>query len=194
MIDRYLKLFDTTSEYEQYVGGGMIIPNVSYCENDDIVKYSSDEILMTTETNPEVLAICYAKGWCHNPNFMTKTEASLVTNIGSFDGNKTITHFEELEYFNITSIATACFRNTKLTSITIPSKVTSIGSYAFYNCASLQTIYAKSTVAPTITNNSFQAVKANGTLYVPIDSSGYNTWMSNGSFYLGQRNWTMTKI
>ena len=58
-MDRYLKLFVTTSEYDEYVAGGdMEIPNVSYCENDDIVKYSGDEILMTTETNPEVLAIC----------------------------------------------------------------------------------------------------------------------------------------
>ena len=172
----------------------MIITNVSYCQNDDIVKYSDDEILMTTETNPEVLAICYARGWCHNPNFMTKTEASLVTNIGSFDGNKTITHFNELEYFNITSISIACFRNTKLTSITIPSTVTSIGSYAFYNCASLQTINTKAIIAPTINSNSFQAVKRNGTLYVPIGSSGYNTWMSNGSFYLGTYGWTKQEI
>ena len=37
---------------------------------------------------------------------------------------------------------------------------------------------------------SFKNVKANGTLYVPIGSSGYNVWMGTSIFYLGYNNWT----
>ncbi len=44
--------------------------------------------------------------------------------------------------------------------------------------------------APTITNTSFQVVKTGGTLYVPSGSSGYNTWMGTGNYYLGKYSWT----
>lgn len=40
-MDRFLREFSSHTEYEEYIrGGGMIIPNVSYCENEDEVHYS----------------------------------------------------------------------------------------------------------------------------------------------------------
>ena len=58
-----------------------------------------DEIIMTSSTNPEVLAICYAQGWASHSDYMTKREAEAVTSFGSVFENSSITHFEELVYF-----------------------------------------------------------------------------------------------
>lgn len=44
--------------------------------------------------------------------------------------------------------------------------------------------------APTIQSTTFQNVKVGGTLYVPIGSSGYDTWMQNANYYLGLYGWT----
>ena len=89
----------------------------------------------------------------------------------------------------ITSIGSNAFYNcTALTSITIPHSVTSIGSSAFYNCTALTSITCNATVAPTITNSTFQAVKSNGRLYYP-NGSNYNSWLNTGAYYLGYYNW-----
>ena len=77
-----------------------------------------------------------------------------------------------------------------LTSITIPNSVTSIGDFAFNGCGSLSSITSNATTAPTITNNTFNMIKSNGTLTVPSGSTGYNTWMGTGNYYLGKYGWT----
>ena len=92
------------------------------------------DALMTIETNPEVLAICYAQGWCANEKYMTYSEAAAVTSIGTvFYNNTSITHFEEFEYFtSVTSIPANGFRGcTNLEVLVIPLNVTSIGNDAF---------------------------------------------------------------
>ena len=97
--------------------------------------YPADAI-MTIETNPEVLAICYAQGWCANDKYMTASEAAAVTSIGTvFYNNKNIKHFEEFEYFtSVTSIANNGIRNcTNLKTLVIPINVTSIGNDALRN-------------------------------------------------------------
>ena len=95
---------------------------------------------------------------------------------------------------SVTSIGASAFSSCSgLTSVTIPSGVTSIGQSAFYNCTSLITITSNASTAPTIYSQTFRLVKTNGTLYVPIGSSGYNAWMAVGSsynYYLGNYNWT----
>ena len=44
--------------------------------------------------------------------------------------------------------------------------------------------------APSVNSSTFVNVKNGGTLYVPIGSSGYDTWMSTGDYYLGKYGWT----
>jgi hypothetical protein len=51
-------------------------------------------------------------------------------------------------------------------------------------------IISLATTAPFIQSSTFQGVKTNGTLTVPTGSSGYNTWMGTGNYYLGKYNWT----
>ena len=89
--------------------------------------------LMTTETNPEVLAICYSKGWCAKSSGMTYEEAAAVTDIGTtFKGETAITHFEELEYFGVTTFSSEAFRNcSNLQSVVLGANVTTIGNIMF---------------------------------------------------------------
>lgn len=90
------------------------------------------DIIMTSESNPQVLSVCYAQGWCANPNYMTATEASAVTTIGTTFRNTSISHFDEFEYFTgITSLDSYAFACASLRTIKLPDTVTTIGTRAF---------------------------------------------------------------
>ena len=99
---------------------------------------------------------------------------------------------------SVTSIGNGAFKNcTSLTNVTIGSGVTRIGSGltevingVFESCTSLTTITSLASIAPLISNNVFYNIKTNGTLYVPQGSSGYDTWMDTGNYYLGKYGWT----
>ena len=92
---------------------------------------------------------------------------------------------------SVTSIGSYAFNHCeRLPSITIPSNVMSIDKEAFFSCASLANITSLAATAPTIVNDTFMFIKANGTLYVPAGSTGYDTWMQSSSYYLGYSNWT----
>lgn len=107
------------------------------------------DIIMTTATNPEVLAICYAQGWCADSSKMTAYEAAAVTSIGDvFKANKSITHFEEFAYFtSVTNLVNDAFRNcSNLVNISLPYGMTTLGTYVFYNCTKLTTVDIPSTV------------------------------------------------
>jgi len=77
----------------------------------------------------------------------------------------------------------------KLTSVIIGNNVTSIGNNAFGNCRVLANITSLATTAPTITSITFTGIKPSGTLTVPSGSTGYDTWMSTGNYYLGKYLW-----
>lgn len=90
----------------------------------------------------------------------------------------------------VTSIGRSAFSGcTSLTNCTIGSGVTSIGTSAFTSCSSLTTITSRIMSAPSVGGGTFYGVSNGGTLYVPIGSSGYETWMNNQG-NLGYHNWT----
>ena len=92
---------------------------------------------------------------------------------------------------SVTSIGAGAFCYcTSLSSIDIPSNITRIGNAAFKGCSSLTSIASNRAQAPTISSDTFESIKANGTLTVPVGSTGYNTWMGTGNYYLGKYNWT----
>lgn len=97
------------------------------------ITVTDDTVLMTSTSNPEVIAICYAQGWCANSNVMYKQEAQVVTDIGSVFQKSNIRTFNELEEFkNIRSIPVqAFFQCSNLESITVPMNVETFGSFCF---------------------------------------------------------------
>ena len=91
---------------------------------------------------------------------------------------------------SVTSIGEAAFYDcSSLTSVTMPDSVTSIGKNAFSRCSGLSTITSYIMNAPSVTSGTFGGVSNGGTLYVPIGSSGYDTWMNNQG-NLGYYSWT----
>jgi hypothetical protein len=78
------------------------------------VRMPEEEIIITSESNPVVMSVCYNQGWAANPDYMTKREAEKVTDIGNafagpysggtyvlpeFDSDVFIKTFNELQYF-----------------------------------------------------------------------------------------------
>lgn len=141
-------------------------------EGDDRPKYA-----VTSDTNPDVMAICYAQGWAANSGYMTFEEAKAVTSIGEAFKGTSIGTFDEFKYFTgVTAIPNSGFYNcTSLTSITLPSSLTSIGSLAFRYCSNLKAIsFPEATV-----NIDRQAIQGSGVQVITFNSNATITTSGN---------------
>lgn len=162
---KYLKYFKTDVDYQNYFNSDdFVTPNVSYVEDTNIVHYNPyDLIIMTSESNPEVMKVCYNQGWAESPSEMYASEAAKVASIGTAfhdlgvgsssgdsGSNMSFTFsFDEFKYFTrVTSIVEGAFQESNIVSITIPDSVTSIGAYAFNTCSSLTSI----TISDSVTS------------------------------------------
>lgn len=96
-------------------------------------------VIMTSVSNPEVMAICKAAGWAANAGYMLQTEAEAVTDIGTRFKSSSIKHFDEFKYFTgVTSLEERAFYScAKLTSIILPDSITKLGSSVFNSCTLL---------------------------------------------------------
>ena len=91
---------------------------------------------------------------------------------------------------SVTLIGTNAFNCCyELTSVNIGNSVTSIGNEAFSHCYKLNYININRSIAPSIQSGTFYRVKNYGILVVPSSNSGYDTWMSSSSSYLGYYHW-----
>ena len=201
---KYLKYFKTDADYQNYFNSdGFVTPNVSYVEDTNIVYYNPYDLIMTSESNPEVMKVCYNQGWAASPSEMHASEAAKVTSIGTafkelgvgsssgYSGsNISFTFsFDEFKYFTgVTSIVDGAFQESNIVSITIPDSVTSIGDYAFGNCSKLKEITCLATTAPSITEYTLFDIRTYGFLKIPAGSN-YSSWMSSRSHYLGYYHW-----
>ena len=100
----------------------------------------SDNVIMTEDTNPEVLKCFYNAGLCASQQYMSKQEAEAVQDGqlnpsgsqtgGIFYSNRSkITNFDEFKYFTgLTQIDAYTFYGCKLTSIKIPKNITKFKS------------------------------------------------------------------
>lgn len=136
--------------------------------------------------DPEVERICMAN-WSSDGIGVTKANLAAVTSsqmTNKFENNTTILTFDEFQYFTgITrtwySGSNGVFRgNTAMTNITIPSTLTYIDRYAFYNCASLADINLHS----GITVIDVAAFSYCTSLEIDINLPNL-TSLSGGSFY-----------
>ena len=239
---KYLKLFDTHTEYQTYINGqDKVLPNVSYCEDNNDVHYnpwtdprliatfnvtstsSATNIMFSNATNDfseiEIDGVVQS-GVVSSYTFDTTGEHTVKysladpTTIGSYDFREcssltsvtipnSVTTIGQQVFSGCSSLTNVKIPNSvntiveyafngceSLTSITIPNSVTSIGNHAFYNCNGLTSITSLATTAPTISNSTFRNVKTGGTLTVPSGSTGYDTWMGTGNYYLGKYGWT----
>jgi len=75
---------------------------------------------------------------------------------------------------SVTSIGSyAFYQCSGLTSITIPNSVTSIGSAAFYGCTNLAFIVLEPMAAPTIGSSAFNQISSAAVIYYPLGATGY---------------------
>lgn len=113
-----------------------------------------------------VRVICVDNNWDTNhDNQISYAEAAAVTNIGAaFKNNTTITSFNEFQYFtgvtelpasafyncssltsiiipsSVTTFKNSVFQNSGLTSVVIPNSVTTVGTQSFIDCKSLASV------------------------------------------------------
>ncbi len=138
----FLKLFNTTAEYNAYTAdtANFILPNVS-CTLDD---------LTTVHYNPWVETRVVAKynvtstssptQLCNDVSLLSAIEIDGVVQpsvVSAYTFSTTDEHTVKYALTDPTSIGTLFSYCSSLTSIEIPSSVTSIGNYAFDVCESL---------------------------------------------------------
>lgn len=90
---------------------------------------------------------------------------------GSITIPRDVTYNEQT--YQVTSIGSHAFENCNITSIIIPSSVTSIGFMVFYKCSNLKSVRVNSLTPPSVNYPTYRtdvSYIANATLYVPIGS------------------------
>jgi hypothetical protein len=197
---KYFRYYKTENEYKN---DSIPHTTVSYTvDNKKNWFYENKPIIMTSESNPIAMEICYNQGWAANPDFMLKSEAEAVTDIGTAFaygnssygyGGQTVgslTTFHELKYF--TSLTTlengAFYGNTALKEISIPENIKLIKSDALGDCTDysnevkINKIYFYPVEAPYLSFEYMYVTtyvismlnKNNGTLYYPKNGLNYD--------------------
>lgn len=141
-----------------------------------ILKEYPQDIIMTIDSNPEVMTIMWKNGLCASPNYMLKSEAEAVTdeqlqsdtssNSTSLFYASNITHFEEFKYFTAITRTPVFNQSTLLKSIVLPNNITNITAYTFNNCKSLESVLLNEGVT-TINNAAFQHCHALTSVNIP---------------------------
>ena len=134
---KYLRLFETDEDYEDYINNPTALPNVSRVnQSEQKQKYNF------LFKDPEVRRILSSK-ISNGGKPLTLDRIRQITSIGTwFYPNSKIKNFDEFEYFTgVTSLSQHAFRGCgNLVSIKLPKTLTSMAGYAFYSCEKLQSI------------------------------------------------------
>ena len=146
---KYLKKYATEADYSA-AKVSIPTPNVVYVAESNKLYYNpevGDIYAFTQESNPELMAFCYAQGWAAIQEAITYEECAAVTDIGTLFASSQIPNLEDLKWFTgLTTIAYGAFNACTATIIKLPEGVTTISGHAFYSCGSLKTIDCPSTV------------------------------------------------
>ena len=147
---KYVTLFDIHTDYQTYItGNDKILPNVSYCEDNNDVHYNPfvPETRLVGKFNVESTS---------EATFIISTfDTSAISQfseieidgvvqpsvVSSYTFDTTGEHTVKYTLVDLTEIGQNAFREcTGLTSVTIPNSVTSINSAAFQNCTGLTSV------------------------------------------------------
>ena len=149
-MGKYLKLFDTHSDYNAYITGqDKILPNVSYCQNENECHYNpySDPRVIAkfnVEDISEPTYIMSIDGEPIDGDYYTEIEIDGVVQpsvVNSYTFDTTGEHIVKYTLSDPTEIGEWAFYGcSSLTSITIPNSVTTIGQGAFFKCTGLTNV------------------------------------------------------
>lgn len=142
---KYIKKFDTHTEYTAYKNGQYYLtPNVSYCVDRDEVHFGPLEDWMVatfniTDTRAPIKIVGYdERSGVYYTSSFSKIEVDGVVQsevVGYYRFNTTGEHIVKYMLVDRTSIPEKSFFNCyNLTTISIPNGVTVIGTNAFYQC------------------------------------------------------------
>ena len=140
-MSKYLKLFETTSEYKTYInGGGVDLPNVSVAKDAPKTVYFNpippmNIITYEATAKLEETTDTYSTGL--HPNAFSGKNGQLTMTSHAFENGVGTIEFDG----DVTSIGVFAFNwCTGLTSISIPNSVTTIGGSVFQNCTGLTSV------------------------------------------------------
>ena len=159
---KYLKKFESHSQYENYIATDYAKPNVSLCEDNNKVYYNplvqiETKLIATYNvedaSNPTLLYSYYAEEgyeewWVRGVDMFSNVEIDGTEvspqDLDAAQGKYQLSvgeHTVKYTLSNLTTIVGYCFISCiNLASVTIPDSVTSIDAYAFYECYSLTSV------------------------------------------------------
>lgn len=168
----YLKLFHQDSEYQTFItGGGVSLPNVSYCENENEVHYK--QLPFYKIPNNVIKYITSDKGIITPNTYAIRnnnTQCSIISN--TYTGDFGLLTFDK----DVTELTSAgsydgSFTGKKtLNAIILPESITRINSWTFIGTTNLTNIVLLSQQPPFSNGFSFYARDEGLTLFVPDTS------------------------
>ena len=183
----FLKLFDTTAEYNAYTADteNFILPNVS-CTMDDLTKahynpYVPPETRVIATYNVTSTSSPTPIGYNQYTSGFSVIEIDGVVQpsvVSAYTFSTTGVHTVKYTLTDPTSIGSSAFKScTKLKSIDIPNSVTSIGSGAFDSCSGLTICTIDSSVT-SIGSSAFKGCTRLKSIDIP---SGVTSITSNAT-------------
>lgn len=186
---KYLKKFTNHSNYETYINGqDKILPNVSYCKNQNEVHYNPlpDPMLIVNfnvEDDSETTMIYGGMDCCDISvlEYFSKIEVDGVeislTDLDENYGQYQLSGGEHTIRYTLvdpTEIGYNAFNNCSLTSIIIPDSITTIGESAFEYCSSLTSVAIPNSVT-SIGRNAFAYCSSLTSIVVNSGNSVYDS-------------------
>ena len=131
-------------------------------KHDIPINEACEEVVISRESNPEVLDALIEMGLSHYDDYLTKNEVEQIHRLSAFhydeipyrdelferNSFKGVIHFEEFQFFTgIESIDDCLFRGcSKLERIILPKTITKIPLCMFEGCSSLTSVYIPDSV------------------------------------------------
>ena len=174
---KYLKFFETHSDYETYISGNVLKPNVSYCEDMEEIHYNPWEdtrivAKFNVTSTSEATYIMDSTGGA--TSYFSEIEIDGVVQqsvVSSYTFSTTGEHMVKYTLSNPALIGDGAFNScTTLTSVIIPGSLTVISSALFSGCSALTSVTISEGVQ-NITNTVFKDCSSLTQITIPASVS-----------------------